>query len=58
MANVAIIGAGSWGIALATVLHANGSKVTVWSILEDEVNSLKEHHEHVEKLPKTATDIY
>ena len=51
MANVAIIGAGSWGIALATVLHANGSKVTVWSILEDEVNSLKEHHEHVEKLP-------
>lgn len=51
MANVAIIGAGSWGIALATVLHANGSKVTVWSILEDEVNSLKEHHEYVEKLP-------
>ena len=51
MANVAIIGAGSWGIALATVLHTNGSKVTVWSILEDEVNSLKEHHEHVEKLP-------
>jgi len=27
MADVAIIGAGSWGIALAKVLHTNGNKV-------------------------------
>ena len=51
MANVAIIGAGSWGIALAKVLHTNGNKVTVWSIVEDEITMLKEKHEHVQKLP-------
>lgn len=51
MSNVAVIGAGSWGIALATVLHANGNKVTVWSIVESEIAMLKEKHEHVEKLP-------
>ena len=47
MADVAIIGAGSWGIALAKVLHTNGNKVTVWSIVEDEITMLKEKHEHV-----------
>ncbi len=51
MANVAVIGAGSWGIALAKVLHTNGNKVTVWSIVESEIAMLKEKHEHVEKLP-------
>ena len=43
MADVAIIGAGSWGIALAKVLHTNGNKVTVWSIVEDEITMLKEN---------------
>ena len=51
MASVAVIGAGSWGIALAKVLHTNGSDVTVWSIVEDEIKMLKEHHEHLDKLP-------
>ena len=36
MANVGVIGAGSWGIALAKVLHTNGNRVTVWSIVEQE----------------------
>ena len=51
MANTAVIGAGSWGIALAKVLYTNGNKVTVWSIVEDEIIMLKEKHEHVQKLP-------
>ena len=51
MAKVSVIGAGSWGIALATVLEKNGHDVTIWSILEDEINMLKEKHEHVTKLP-------
>lgn len=51
MANVAVIGAGSWGIALATVLHTNGNSVTVWSIMEEEVLMLREKREHVDKLP-------
>lgn len=51
MANVGIIGAGSWGCALATVLESNGHCVKVWSIVETEIAMLKEKHEHVDKLP-------
>lgn len=51
MAKVSVIGAGSWGIALACVLEKNGHEVTIWSILEDEIRMLREKHEHVTKLP-------
>ncbi len=51
MANVAVIGAGSWGIALAKVLYTNGNQVTVWSIMEEEIRMLREKREHTEKLP-------
>ncbi len=51
MAKTGVIGAGSWGIALAKVLHGNGHEVTVWSIVEAEIAMLKEKHEHVDKLP-------
>lgn len=51
MARVGIIGAGSWGTALSTVLYANGHEVTVWSILESEINMLREKREHTTKLP-------
>ena len=46
MANVGILGGGSWGIALAVLLHKNGHEVTVWSALESEVKMLQEDHEH------------
>lgn len=51
MAKVSVIGAGSWGIALAKVLYTNGNDVTVWSIVESEIAMLKEYHEHLDKLP-------
>lgn len=51
MAKVGVIGAGSWGIALSWLLHNNGNDVTVWSILEDEIQMLKANHEHKDKLP-------
>ncbi len=51
MAAYSVIGAGSWGIALAKVLAQNGNDVTVWSIIEDEINMLKENKEHLTKLP-------
>ena len=51
MANVGIMGAGSWGTALALLLHKNGHQVTVWSINEDEVKMLSEKREHESKLP-------
>lgn len=51
MAKVSVIGAGSWGIALAKVLDTNGHAVTVWSILEDEITQLSQKREHTAKLP-------
>ena len=51
MAKIGIIGAGSWGIALALLLHKNGHEVTVWSILESEIAMLNAEHEHKDKLP-------
>ena len=51
MRNIGVIGAGSWGIALANLLAGNGHKVTVWSIIESEIEMLKNNHEHLDKLP-------
>lgn len=51
MANVGVIGAGSWGTALSVLLHKNGHQVTVWSIDENEVKMLNEKREHESKLP-------
>lgn len=51
MANISIIGAGSWGTALALLLYKNGHKVTVWSVLEKEIEMLQKEREHKDKLP-------
>lgn len=51
MKSIAIIGAGSWGIALGQLLHNNGHQITVWSIIEDEIKMLQKEHEHKDKLP-------
>lgn len=51
MAKIGIIGAGSWGIALAVLLHNNGNEVTVWSIIQAEVDMLNKEREHKDKLP-------
>ena len=54
MKKIGVIGAGSWGTALSVVLDKNGHKVTLWSVIEDEITMLKEKHEHVDKLPGVA----
>lgn len=51
MANVGVLGAGSWGTALALLLHKNGHHVTVWSISKEEVEMLSKEREHKSKLP-------
>lgn len=46
MAKISILGGGSWGIALAVLLHNNGHQVCIWSALEKELTMLRENHEH------------
>ena len=59
MANVGVLGAGSWGTALSVLLHDNGHHVTIWSIDANEVKMLDEKREHELKLPgvKLAEDM-
>lgn len=56
MRRIGIIGAGSWGTALAVNLARNNHVVTIWSIMEDEVKMLEEHREHLDKLPGVKLD--
>ncbi len=46
MANVTILGGGTWGVALAVLLDKNGHNVKVWSALESEIKALSETHAH------------
>lgn len=59
MAKISVLGAGSWGTALAVVLHKNGHEVMIWSIAQDEIDMLKKEREHKDKLPgvKIAEEI-
>ena len=59
MAEIGIIGAGSWGIALSVLLYNNGNHITIWSALEDEIAMLNAEHEQKDKLPgvKLAEDM-
>lgn len=59
MAKISVIGAGSWGTALAVLLHNNGHQVTLWSFMESEVTLLRERREQTDKLPgvKISEDI-
>ena len=36
MAKISVIGSGSWGTALAWLLHNNGHEITLWSYLPEE----------------------
>jgi len=56
MAEIGIVGAGSWGIAIAVLLTNNGHKVTIWSALGSEIDMLIEKREHVDKLPGIKLD--
>lgn len=46
MKKIGVLGAGTWGMALARVLHNGGHAVTVWSALEQEVEEYSATRRH------------
>lgn len=46
MKKITVIGAGTWGLALASLLHNNGNRITVWSALQDEIEMLRRDFRH------------
>lgn len=51
MSKVSFLGAGSWGTALAIMLAKHGHEVILWSKVEEEVDMLMQHREHIHRLP-------
>ena len=51
MAKIGVIGAGSWGTALAWLLTNNGHEVTLWSHREEDARLLQKERENKSKLP-------
>ncbi|MDO5403568.1 MAG: NAD(P)H-dependent glycerol-3-phosphate dehydrogenase [Eubacteriales bacterium] len=51
MADITIMGAGSWGLGLAILLNNNGHRVTVWSVFKEEVIQLSNERENKKCLP-------
>ena len=46
MYNISVLGAGTWGIALAKLLANNGHRVTVWSPSAEKAALLAATHRH------------
>ncbi len=51
MADVAVLGAGSWGTALAVLLAKKGLKVNLWGRNSEQIASLKRARENLHYLP-------
>jgi len=52
--DITVLGAGTWGTALAIQLANNGHKVTLWSALEKEIDALKADRKHIKNLPEAV----
>lgn len=48
---IAVVGAGSWGTALAITLSNKGHEVKIWDINKEHLQELKEHKENIRYLP-------
>ena len=49
--NIAVLGAGSWGTALALVMARNGARVTLWGKNGDRIRQMAAAHENKDYLP-------
>lgn len=54
MANIVILGSGGFGLSLAVMAERYGHSVTVWSKFQSEIDDIRAHGEHVQKLPGVA----
>lgn len=54
--DIAVIGSGSWGIALARRLWKNGANVTIWARSRESAEKLKINREDKDKLPGVIID--
>ena len=48
---VTILGAGAYGLALATMVNENSHNITIWTKLDTELEELKKHHTNNRVLP-------
>ena len=51
MAKISVLGSGSWGMALALLLHNNGHEVLLWSARPENARKLREKRENPDRLP-------
>lgn len=51
---VAVLGAGSWGTALANLLSKKGSEVTIWSYEPDVAQAINDRHENIKYMKGIA----
>lgn len=49
---VTVLGAGSWGTALATVLIENGHDVLIWTRSDEQVEEINDSHKNTSYLPE------
>lgn len=52
MKKVAVLGAGSWGTALAQVLHDNGTEAVLYSNVPEQIKEINEQHTNHNFLPE------
>ncbi len=50
--DITVLGAGTWGTALAIQLSKNGHNVTIWSAVAKEVEDLAADRKHIKNLPE------
>lgn len=63
MAKISVMGAGSWGLALAMLFDHFGQQVKVWSVFEEEAKKLAETRENTKglkgvKIPESIEITY
>ena len=46
MSTIGVLGAGTWGVALAKMLSVSGHQVMIWSAIEKEIDDMSATRKH------------